>query len=199
MSKQVTFKPTDEVVDRFEQLFEAAKNENPLLSKPKFFEMMVNDYGAPKNQSADVSDEIQKYKDLLTRWDDFLHELFSVLNLDDVNSTKVDILAEIRATQQRAMAALETQAIPDDYQRPLKENEILFSIPDIHLKLLNEVTRRLSSPENTVTIKDILLDMFLRYEVQRYNEWFYPMVIKDEEFKQITGYERKELKKLCQD
>lgn len=196
--KQVTFKPTDEVVDRFEQLFEAAKNENPLLSKPKFFEMMVNRYDAPKNQSADVSDDIQKYKELLIQWDDFLHELFSVLNLDDVNSTKVDIISEIRATQQRAMAALETQTPSDDYQRPLAENEILFSIPDVHLKLLQEVTRRLSSPENTVTIKDILLDMFLRYEVQRYNEWFYPMVIKDEEFKQITGYERKELKKLCQ-
>ena len=192
--KQVTFKPTDEVVDRFEQLFEAAKSENPLLSKPKFFEMMVNDYGAPKNQSSDIDGS----SEIINNYIIFESQILSLLNLGN-DATTDDIISEIRATQQRAMAALETQAIPDDYQRPLKENEILFSIPDIHLRLLNEVTRRLSSPENTVTIKDILLDMFLRYEVQRYNEWFYPMVIKDEEFKQITGYERKELKKLCQD
>lgn len=196
MSKQVTFKPSDEVVDQFEKLFEAAKAENPLLSKPKFFEMMVNRYGTPSPETDIVPDG--SYKILADKQTEYFNDIADLLNLKVENYSITDIFNEIRATQQRAMAALQSQNIPDDYQRPLAENEILFSIPDIHLKLLQEVTRRLSSPESRVTIKDILLDMFLRYEVQRYNEWFYPMVIKDEEFEAITGYTRKDLKKLCQ-
>ena len=196
MSRQVTFKPSDEVVDQFEKLFEAAKAENPLLSKPKFFEMMVSRYATPSPKSDIVPDG--SYKILADKQTEYFNDIADLLNLKVENYSITDIFNEIRATQQRAMAALQSQNIPDDYQRPLKENEIIFSIPDIHLKLLNEVTRRLSTDESRVTIKDILLDMFLRYEVQRYNEWFYPMVIKDDEFLAITGYERKELKKLCQ-
>ena len=196
MSKQVTFKPSDEVVDKFEQLFEAAKAENPLLSKPKFFEMMVNVYGTEHPEDNIVSDG--SYKILCDKQTEYFNDIADLLNLKIENYSIQDIFNEIRATQQRAMAALQSQTIPDDYQRPLAENEILFSIPDIHLKLLTEVTRRLSTDESRVTIKDVLLDMFLRYEVQRYNEWFYPMVIRDDEFEAITGYTRKDLKKLCQ-
>lgn len=199
--KQVTFKPTDEVVDRFEKLFENAKAENPLLSKPKFFEMLVNGYGQQPESENHIEDlNIAKlHKSLSEKYEKFYFDLCDLLNISRTDTIFEDVISEIRATQQRAMMALQTQEIPEDYQRPLAENEILFSIPDIHLKLLQEVTRRLSSPENTVTIKDILLDMFLRYEVQRYNEWFYPFVISDDEFLQITGYTRKQLKKVCQE
>lgn len=199
--KQVTFKPTDEVVERFEQLFEDAKNENRLLSKPKFFEMLVNGYSATKYE--DASQDVDFMKSQIEKYQVQFLEICDLLNLDEANNTHQNVLNEIRATQQRAMMALQTQEVPTEQNepqpRPLAENEIMFTIPDVHMALMKEVTRRLSTPESTVTIKDILLDMFLRYEVQRYNEWFYPMVIKDEEFKQITGYERKELKKLCQD
>jgi len=209
--KQIGFKTDNEAADLFEKLYNVAIVDNPSLTKGAFFEEIVNGYANPKTKQ--VPDPLQAARiieleneclenqhiilELNHENDDCLelskHELNFIIALRTMLSLPDDadgdaIVAEIRATQQRAMNALKEQA-------PLMENEILFTIPDIHLKLLSETVKRLSVKyKSTVTIKDVLLDMFARYTIEQFNEWFYPFVIKgDEDFKAITGCTQKQL------
>jgi hypothetical protein len=93
------------------------------------------------------------------------------------------ILAEIKATQNRAFMA----------QQPAP-GQIAFIISELQLQLLTETTRLLSEKYGiTVTMKDILLDIFMRYTIEQYNEWFYSFVIKNGQFEAITGKTQKEL------
>jgi hypothetical protein len=211
MLKQISFKTPEEASVLFDSLFALAVAASPALTKGAFFEEVVNGFANPKTkevsdpQQAARIEELEKLVDqqklvlldndkeisdcleLSTQELNFLIALRTMLNLP-ADADGAAVITEIRATQQRAMNALTEQ-------RPLSENEILFTIPDVHLKLLNETVKRLTEKyKNKVTIKDVLLDMFARYTIDQLNEWFYPFVIKgDEDFKAVTGYTQKQL------
>jgi len=121
---------------------------------------------------------------------EFLSELYEQLDLPEDKQSRSGILLEIKATQQRAMMALQ-----DAEPVPFPENQIMFTIDEPHLALLKATVERLSAKYNaTVTMKDVLLDMFARYTIEQYNEWFYPFVINGEDFHKITGFTQKQLK-----
>jgi len=211
MLKQISFKTPEEGAELFDKLFLVAQETNPNLTKGAFFEEVVNGFANPKvkqvadPQQATLILELKKLNEEkdqriieLNRENDdclelsrqelnFIIELRTMLSLAD-DADGEAIVKEIRATQQRAISGLTEQ-------RPLSENEILFSIPEIHLQLLNETVKRLTGKYGkTVTIKDVLLDMFARYTIEQFNEWFYPFVIKgDEDFRTITGFTQKQL------
>lgn len=125
----------------------------------------------------------------------FLKNLAERLNIEvsDGENLQEKIIAEIAATQQRAMSALLLPA--------LKENEFLLTVPEPHLSLLIATSERLGKRAGVViSPQDILLDMFFRYTVERNSEWFYPFVIKgDDDFKAVSGYTQTQLKKAIWD
>lgn len=186
---QFTAKVPDEAKTLFEDLFELQKKERPMLTKGAFFEEMVNAFANPKtvektvdnpellNRLEETTGKLADYKNLVSEIREQLQ--FTEDMPDDV------IVPNIQATQQRAMA-VPTEV---EVQRPLAENEILFTIPEPHLSLLNATKERLG-----VSVRDILLDMFLRYTVEQYNQWFYPFVINGSDFENITGKSQKTLK-----
>lgn len=208
MQKSTTIKTDEEVVAAFDRMYAKAVDRNTGLTKGAFFAQMVNEYANPTTtikevespqQAAEIArleTQVQQLESEVTNYLNdtsdvvkFYTALRQTLNLEtDDDATGDAIIAEIRKTQQRAMSALQDQ-------RPFKEDEILFSIPQPHLALLQETAKRLSTDNVTVTIKDILLDMFLRYTVEQWAEWFYPFAINgDDDFRKITGYTQKELK-----
>ena len=191
---QFSVKTSPEAIARFEAEFQAAKAQNPELTKGNFF----NEYTArqsaqdkntdPVNLSQYVS--VEKYNEDIEEVNKQLDQI-SILLFGEAYKNINEIIAEIKATQQRAMMALQTQ---EPQIQPLAENEILFTIPEPHLSILKETTARLSDYYGkTITIADIMLDMAIRYEVQRNAEWFYPFLIRTKEFKAITGYTYDEL------
>lgn len=124
------------------------------------------------------------------RYKESFVEICESLDLPEEKRTPYDVLNEIKATQQRAMMALQ-----DAEPAPFPENQIMFTIDEPHLALLKATVERLSAKYNaTVTMKDVLLDMFARYTIEQYNEWFYPFVINGEDFHKITGFTQKQLK-----
>jgi hypothetical protein len=208
MLKSTSIKADEEVIAAFDRMYGKAVDRNTGLTKGAFFAQMVNSYANPtttikevenplqaaenealKTQVANLESEVTDYLNDNAQTVQFITSLRQTLNLDaDVDTTGDAIIAEIKATQQRAMNALISQ-------RPLQEDEILFSIPQPHLALLQETAKRLSTDTVTVSIKDILLDMFLRYTVEQFSEWFYPFQINgDTDFKKVTGHTQKELK-----
>ncbi len=169
---------TDEITQEFYQKeFLKAKEENPLLTNGVFFSQIVKKFTDPNPEQAETESKAEKL-------------LSEITHLLDVASPD-EILEEIRNTQQRAMMIPETVEVPE----LMAENEIRFEIPEPHLSLLHETKKRLSEKfSSNVTIKDILLDMFARYTIEMYNQWFYPFVIRPDEFKTITGFTQNELK-----
>ncbi|MEA4975428.1 MAG: hypothetical protein VB046_06800 [Paludibacter sp.] len=168
---------TDEITqEAYQREFQKAKEENPLLTNGVFFSKLIEHYinsSTSNQQRESASDGL----------------ILEIAELLDVPADK--ILEEIKATQQRAMMVPETVEVPE----ALAENEIRFEIPEPHLSLLQETKNRLSAKYGSgITIKDILLDMFARYTIEMYNQWFYPFVIRPDEFKEITGYTQNDLK-----
>lgn len=214
MSKQLSFRVPDQSAEIFEAIYQSALTQNDLLTKSELFELILKSYNSnakPQNvettvdnpehiarikqleqenqiqvtQIAALDEEIINYLDGSKSDVNFLNALRSMLNL----TTDADgdaILAEVKATQNRAFMALQTAP-----------GQIAFTIPELHLQLLTETARLLSEKYGTtVTMKDILLDMFIRYTVEQYAEWFYPFVINGDQFTAITGKTQKQLQNL---
>lgn len=184
-SQQFTVKTNSEAVQTFETAYNAARAENPALTKGAFFEQFITQKSTSIYDSGSDADRAVILEENI-RNKQFVQEIADLL---EVQNDYEQIISEIRATQQRAMNVPAQIEVPE----PMQENEIRFTIPEPHLTLLRTEAERLSTEDNKVTIKDILLDMFIRYEVLRLNEWFYTWKVRDAEFKQLTGYTRKEI------
>ena len=181
----LTFKVSDTVSEKANQLYEQVKAENPTLTKAEFFGMMTSAFGETQNQGAASSATESAHIRVL-------ENIKAALQLPE-DAGEDQMLEEIRATQQRAMAV--PDKIIEQVPEVLGENEIRFPIPEPHLSLLRETANRLSEKfGQQITIRDILLDMFARYTIEQFNQWFYPFVINGDDFKKITGHTQKELK-----
>ena len=202
MPKQVTVHTTDDTAAEFDRLFAEATAQNPDLKKGQFLAELLKRYSEPKNTNQgdvdlnlyvlkkEAENKTSKLRNALSK--EFIR-ISNALDISEISNTD-EIIAEIRATQQRAMSALK-EPNTVEVQRPLEENEILFSIPEPYLSILKETAKRLGEKLNrTVTLRDLFLDVPVRYVVEMRNEWFFPFVIKASEFKNICGYDHKELK-----
>jgi len=210
MQKQITFKTDEDAVSLFERMYSNALAENTNLTKGAFFEEMVNGYANPKTKpvpdpadaqriaeletlletatkkATELDEEVGNYLQEISIYVQFVTQLRELLSLPE-DAASGEIVVEVRATQQRAMSAL---VLPK-----LEENQIMFTIDEPHLSLLKATVSRLSEKyDATVTMKDVLLDMFARYTIEQYSEWFYPFVVNGNDFKTITGYTQNELK-----
>jgi len=188
---QITLKAPIESKTLFDELFETARNDRPTLTKGAFFEEMVHAFANPKTVEK-VVDNPETISALETanfskeNYRALIDEIRTALEFSDDTPDDV-IVPNIQAVQQRAMAV--PSEVKVEVQRQLAENEILFTIPEPHLSLIQETAKRMNT-----TCKDIFLDMFIRYTVEQYAEWFYPFCINDKDFKELTGYTQKELK-----
>lgn len=190
----ITIKADDKSQKDFEELFLEAKKQDVMLTKSVFFGRLIDQVknGNTGNDSVDMSAcvSLETYKELNGLFLEKHNIINQIIKLLEIEEEK-DIISEIKAIQQRAMMVPSEIEVPE----PLAENEIRFAIPEPHLSLLKVTKERLSEKlSSNITMKDILLDIFARYTIEMYNEWFYPFVIRPDEFKAITGYTQNELK-----
>lgn len=193
--KQVGFKTTTTAAMQFDDMFSRAQAQSPELTKGEFFAKFVDaakgDGILTIQKSVDTENFIErkKFEELERTFEKFKADLLLLLSLD-AEKSEADILAEVRATQQRAMivpSSIETE-------RSVADNEILFSIQEPQLAIFKETASRLSVKlKKEVTLRDLFIDVLLRYVVQMYNEWFFPFVIRPDEFEAICGYKHKDL------
>lgn len=122
---------------------------------------------------------------------DSLHEQLQQLkNADGMESTayqlQIDKLNEtINSLQAKLL----------EYENTDKTNKIQL-LPPVQ-QIMDLVAEKLSKKYNaTVYVADIINKMVLRYNVERWTEWFYPFCISDAEIKQITGKTTEELKQF---
>lgn len=79
-----------------------------------------------------------------------------------------------------------------------RENELTIEVQPKVRQLLDVTSERLTKRYNTeITPGKLLLTMFLRYTVEKYSEWFYPVnTIPDSEIEKITGVSVAQWKKF---
>lgn len=174
-------KTADTAIKMFNDLYEMERLDNPELTKGKFFELFVNRQSPAQVVDTEAADIVKQLTVMNDRYLQFIDDVCVTLGIDNTDDADA-VVAEIKQTQQRAMMALESTALPPDAL-------VLYKVPEMHRKLMNEVCKRLSVVANReVSVADVLLDMFIRYNVEQYNEWFYPFVVRPAELEDITGY-----------
>ncbi len=196
MSKSITLTLLDEVYQKYSESLAAAKAANPELTNGKWFADLLETSTAPgEAPEIDLKDyiSISDHREIMQGIETFKNELISMLNLKE-DATIFEIQDEIKATQQRAMMALKDNDDNAPAVRSLAENEICFEIPEPQLMILKTTAERLSVKlGKTVTLRDLFIDVPFRYVVQMYNQWFFPFVIKPEEFEKLCGTSHKNL------
>ena len=195
MPTQLSFRTTDEAANQFDALYKAAFAENPELTKGQFFaEFMAQRNAAPADQPEPV--DMSQYVSI-AEFNNALMQIQKTLNiehLEDGGTPLENIIDEIRDTQQRAMSALSENNKTVEVDRPLDENELRFKVEKLQLDIMTETARRLSAKFGiAVTVADLMVDVTVRYIVERHTEWFFPFVISPEEFETLTGYKYKQL------
>lgn len=101
-------------------------------------------------------------------------------NLTSLTATVEQLTAECQNKEETCKNLMDKQ---------VSENAIIVNAPEWSRKLLAQTAKRLSEKYNkTITPDMILLDMFNRYTIERWNQWFYPFVLNDREISETTGY-----------
>ena len=79
--------------------------------------------------------------------------------------------------------------------KQVSETAIVINAPAWSRALLLETARRLSERYGqSVTPEMILLDMFNRYTIERWSQWFYPFVLEDRDIEAASGLDMRTLK-----
>ena len=122
--------------------------------------------------------------------------------LEEVTVTHRNLVEELTATHRKQLE--EVHGIIEEAtgsnrnlleSLKIRENQIIITLHTPAKEILEESCKRLATLFNReVTPADLLLDVFVRYSIEQYNEWFFPFVIKPYEMKQLTGYTAEELK-----
>ena len=191
-NQTISFRLSDEYQAIFNKLHEQAceANGSP-ISKVTFLEKVLDFYSSPKVKEVEVLrdtpettskleelqntiEQLQSEKEsLLVRLQDYESKLDeSNVNTarlqSDYNSKQEDYLQQITELEQKVNNA--------------NARTVLDLLPEFTAKLLVITAEKLSKKYNkTVKPIDVLSDMFLRYTIDRYNEWFYKWVVTDVE------------------
>lgn len=196
-TKTLSIRVTEEYESIFDKLHEKANAESP-ISKSAFFERMLDSYANPKVKEVEVlRDTPETTAELEQLKKDY----------NEVSETCKNLTEEVVRLQSKLSENNEkTTSLQADYDS--KQTDYLQQITDLEKKV-NKLTADLSTAENRsvldfmkpfparllaltaerlsqkykreITPIQVLGDMFLRYTIEKWSEWFYPWVLSEEE------------------
>ncbi len=129
----------------------------------------------------------KQYNDLLEASQTPTEDVQKIAELQQSLAESEQSLAEREQELAEAQQKLTAQRLSDD--------AIVIDNPGFVGKLLTATAEKLSVKyKREITPQMILQDMFLRYTVQRWSEWFYPFILKDKDIEEISGYTISQIK-----
>ena len=177
------------------------------LSDSKMFDLMLSklENQADDNQSA-VSEQVDKYKEEITS----LNEKINSLN-ETIENLQLELQDKNRDVEKYYNRTLEYELEVNklstdlsnvdrengDLQSKVNEvnngNNVIVRMQEPERKLLDEVLKRLSERQNIdITKSDYFRVIFLRYNIERWSEWFHKFVLTDRDIETITGVSKKD-------
>ena len=205
----VSFSGTEESSERCKQLFPEGKNETALTALLDAFESKEKsstDLAETKEQLKTTQNELNQLKEDLDPYREIVNSLCEFYNVDveSVLSTATTI-TETKLKYQKRIVDLEEQlkTAQDEARRfgtengilktqinenTLAENQLLLTLPDAVLKMLQLTAERLTEKYQVeITPQDVLMKIFVRYTVERYTNWFYNFVLSDGDIEACSG------------
>ncbi len=205
----VSFSGTEESSERCKQLFPEGKNETALTALLDAFESKEKsstDLAETKEQLKTTQNELNLFRAELNPYRDIVEKICNTYSVDSNNilefiNTKTQVLEE--SITQGEYLIEENKKLKDENRRfgtengilktqisekALAENQLLLTLPDAVLKMLQLTAERLTEKYQVeITPQDVLMKIFVRYTVERYTNWFYNFVLSDGDIEACSG------------
>lgn len=198
----ISFSVNEDVYTRCKQMFPSGRNQDVLIELLDAYEKQAHEV----THSALVNALSEMYKcsenELENVCKSFINEKNELENrISELENERIQLENNgIRLEDERK--SLENKVFQMENERISSENE------DIWLKmkrvitpfsgyLLENTAKKLSSKYGKeVTPLQILIDMFMRYTIERWSQWFYPFVLSDKEILEIAQQINPEIKNI---
>lgn len=190
-TKTLSIRVTEEYESIFDKLHEKANAESP-ISKSAFFERMLDAYANPKVKEVEVLrdtpettaelEQLRKdYAEVSELSQSLTEEVASLQRKLSENNDTITRLQRDYTSKQQEVNTLEKDL------STAENRSVLDFMKPFPARLLALTAERLSQKYNReVTPIQVLGDMFLRYTIEKWSEWFYPWVLTEDEIVAIA-------------
>ena len=208
--KSINFNVSQETYDQVKELFPdvvgTEDNLKQLLSAYRF-------HIEHKNDSVDINLQLEEVRSDLNakvaelqraqaHGQAFLQQLNELGN--KTNEETASLQEQIRTLEEQNMSLASVIRERDTTITELQEKhptwaQIRVTLQPFTVALIEETARRLSEKYGrTIAPMSILTDMFLRYTIERWNEWFYKFCLNDREILAIAQEINPDIKSIDQ-
>lgn len=208
--KSINFNVSQETYDQVKELFPdvvgTEDNLKQLLSAYRFHIEHKNDSVDINLQLEEVRSDLNDKVAELQRAEAHGQALQQQLNElgNKTNEETASLLEQIRTLEEQNMSLASVIRERDTTIAELQEKhptwaQIRVTLQPFTVALIEETARRLSEKYGrTIAPMSILTDMFLRYTIERWNEWFYKFCLNDREILAIAQEINPDIKSIDQ-
>lgn len=208
--KSINFNVSQETYDQVKELFPdvvgTEDNLKQLLSAYRFHIEHKNDSVDINLQLEEVRSDLNDKVAELQRAEAHSQALQQQLNElgNKTNEETASLQEQIRTLEEQNMSLASVIKERDTTIAELQEKhptwaQIRVTLQPFTVALIEETTRRLSEKYGrTIAPMSILTDMFLRYTIERWNEWFYKFCLNDREILAIAQEINPDIKSIDQ-
>ena len=208
--KSINFNVSQETYDQVKELFPdvvgTEDNLKQLLSAYRFHIEHKNDSVDINLQLEEVRSDLNDKVAELQRAEAHGQALQQQLNElgNKTNEETASLQEQIRTLEEQNMSLSSVISERDTTIAELQEKhptwaQIRVTLQPFTVALIEETARRLSEKYGrTIAPMSILTDMFLRYTIERWNEWFYKFCLNDREILAIAQEINPDIKSIDQ-
>ena len=208
--KSINFNVSQETYDQVKELFPdvvgTEDNLKQLLSAYRFHIEHKNDSVDINLQLEEVRSDLNDKVAELQRAEAHGQALQQQLNElgNKTNEETASLQEQIRTLEEQNMSLASVISERDTTIAELQEKhptwaQIRVTLQPITVAIIEETARRLSEKYGrTIAPMSILTDMFLRYTIERWNEWFYKFCLNDREILAIAQEINPDIKSIDQ-
>lgn len=208
--KSINFNVSQETYDQVKELFPdvvgTEDNLKQLLSAYRFYIEHKNDSVDINLQLEEVRSDLNDKVAELQRAEAHGQALQQQLNElgNKTNEETASLQEQIRTLEEQNMSLASVISERDTTITELQEKhptwaQIRVTLQPFTVALIEETARRLSEKYGrTIAPMSILTDMFLRYTIERWNEWFYKFCLNDREILAIAQEINPDIKSIDQ-
>lgn len=208
--KSINFNVSQETYDQVKELFPdvvgTEDNLKQLLSAYRFHIEHKNDSVDINLQLEEVRSDLNDKVAELQRAEAHSQALQQQLNElgNKTNEETASLQEQIRTLEEQNMSLASVISERDTTIAELQEKhptwaQIRVTLQPFTVALIEETARRLSEKYGrTIAPMSILTDMFLRYTIERWNEWFYKFCLNDREILAIAQEINPDIKSIDQ-
>ena len=208
--KSINFNVSQETYDQVKELFPdvvgTEDNLKQLLSAYRFHIEHKNDSVDINLQLEEVRSDLNDKVAELQRAEAHGQALQQQLNElgNKTNEETASLQEQIRTLEEQNMSLASVISERDTTIAELQEKhptwaQIRVTLQPFTVALIEETARRLSEKYGrTIAPMSILTDMFLRYTIERWNEWFYKFCLNDREILTIAQEINPDIKSIDQ-